>query len=160
MAEGFSDEVLSAIASKADELKKWRMKRPAVEGLLKPAQIGEMAALPAFGEEGAALTTVCSALRQTDKEQGFLFVGDESGSCRAFSGKLDEIQSFQAFDKKKITGIAVTAATEVVALASSAGDVVVVKRDEGKYEKVSSWTPHSSGEYSIETHRRKFELSF
>lgn len=148
-----SSEILDEINAKADALQKWRKKRPPIDGLRKPADIGAFDEKHSGGVEGKAVQVMRTELSdEVEEENQRVVIGCDDGYCRILSsdGKIEK--QFKAH-KKAVTGLAMSTSMDVILSGGADSDAIVWRENSGKYQKKATLKAHSKSEqFCAESH--------
>uniref|UniRef100_A0A7S0BUG2 Pre-mRNA-processing factor 19 n=1 Tax=Rhodosorus marinus TaxID=101924 RepID=A0A7S0BUG2_9RHOD len=140
-----SEEVIENIGKKAEALKKWRMKRPAISGLLKPSGssgLGEKESRK-YHVEGVSVEVMRTAMKVENPSYGHVFVGCSDGSCKVLNEQCTEIQSQFKAHEGGIGALAVSSASDVVISTGADQKSSVARHSDGGFSQKASFKCHS-----------------
>eukprot|EP00188_Purpureofilum_apyrenoidigerum_P001332 Plantae.Rhodophyta-Purpureofilum_apyrenoidigerum.ctg17232.p1 GENE.Plantae.Rhodophyta-Purpureofilum_apyrenoidigerum.ctg17232~~Plantae.Rhodophyta-Purpureofilum_apyrenoidigerum.ctg17232.p1 ORF type:complete len:513 (+),score=103.44 Plantae.Rhodophyta-Purpureofilum_apyrenoidigerum.ctg17232:120-1658(+) len=135
-------EVVEKITAKSDELVRWRKKRPAIDGLFGPADIGKFEKKTSVGKAGSAINTV-RASRGTEEDGQIIVSANAAGKVTVMNMDGEIQTSFKAHSKP-VLDICVNAAGGSVVTASADSTVKIWKKSiEGSFKKGATISAHS-----------------
>uniref|UniRef100_A0A7S3A6H4 Pre-mRNA-processing factor 19 n=1 Tax=Rhodosorus marinus TaxID=101924 RepID=A0A7S3A6H4_9RHOD len=143
--QALSEEVIENIGKKAEALKKWRMKRPAISGLLKPRASSSLVEKDSrkYHVEGVSVEVMRTAMKVENPLHGYVFVGCSDGSCKILNEQATEIQSQFKAHEGGVTALSLSSAADVVISTGADQKSCVARHGDGGFSQKASFKYHS-----------------